>query len=197
MKSFPCLLFLFLVLGLPGEAFPADPAAGREKARPCFACHGEDGNSANPRYPKLAGQLAGYIFKQTLDFKEGRRKDEIMSTMIQIIPGRKDLEDIAAYFAAQPVMKGRSVNYKSAKRGRRLFRNERCVYCHEEGAKPVGPFVPGAPVIGGQHKAYLIKAMQDIRSGRRKGDIYDLMYKTLNRLSAKDIEDIAEFLSGL
>jgi cytochrome c553 len=119
--------------------------------------------------------------------------------MIQLIPAPSDLIDIAAYFAAQPVMTGTpaATAQDKIKRGAELFINERCIFCHEEGAKPSGPFTPGAPVIGGQHKQYLIKAMMDIRSQKRRADIYNLMYQTLSRLQKQDIELIAEYLSSL
>lgn len=174
-----------------------DAAVGAQKAAVCFGCHGKDGNSVSPDYPKLAGQLYGYILKETLDFKSGARKDAIMSGVIQIIPEIHDLQDIAAYFSSLPVMRGTVTNENLAARGKKLFNSERCFFCHEEGGKPEGEFTPKAPVIGGQHQAYLIKAMQDIRDGKRRGDIYNLMPQTLKRLSDEDIKAIAEFLGGL
>lgn len=181
-----------------GVAYGAgDPVAGKEKAAPCTSCHGVDGNSKQTAYPKLAGQLASYIVKQTVDFQEGRRKDNIMSGMVSMVTNREDLEDIAAYFASQPTMKGKHTSSPIAKKGKRLIFEERCVFCHDEGAKPGGPYITDTPVIGGQHKEYLIKAMKDIKSAKRKADIYGLMYKTLNRLSDEDIAAIAEYLSSL
>lgn len=198
------LMYKILLLGWfvwfsPVAIATGDPEAGKTKAKVCMSCHGVDGNSQNPAYPKLAGQLEDYLVKQTMDFKTGKRKDEIMSAMIQLISAPSDLFDIAAYYAAQPVMAGAPVATAKDKieRGAELFRNERCIFCHDEGAKPTGPFNPDAPVIGGQHKQYLIKAMMDIRSQKRSGDIYNLMYKTLSRLTKEDIEVIAEYLSSL
>ena len=46
-----------------------DPVAGKEKSAMCQGCHGEDGNSAAPNFPKLSGQLASYIQKQIHDFQ--------------------------------------------------------------------------------------------------------------------------------
>ena len=83
-----------------------DPIAGKEKSALCQGCHGEDGNSATPDFPKLAGQYAVYIQKQINDFKSGTRKDPVMTDMAATITDPKDLLDISAYFASQPQMKG-------------------------------------------------------------------------------------------
>ena len=197
MKSCQYLLIVLFMLAAWSVHGAGDPVSGKEKAAVCFGCHGEDGNSANPRYPKLSGQLAGYIVKQTLDFKNGRRRDDIMSAMINIIPQPTDMEDVGAYFASQEVMQGDGKSDETVARGKELFIVERCTFCHGEGAKPTGPFVPGAPVIGGQHKEYLVKVMQEFKAGTRQGDIYGWMGKTLKRLSDDDLEAIATFLSSL
>lgn len=176
---------------------PGDKTAGAQKAAVCFGCHGRDGNSTSPDYPKLAGQLYGYILKETLDFKSGARKDAIMSGVIQIIPEVHDLQDIAAYFSSLPVMRGKIENEELAARGKQLFSSERCFFCHEEGGKPDGEFTPKAPVIGGQNKGYLFKTMRDIRDGKRRADVYNLMPQLLTRLTDDDLKAIAEFLGGL
>ena len=69
-----------LLLCLPLAAY-ADVEAGKRKAEACAACHGADGNSSNPIYPVLAGQTARYIYLELKDYKEGRRKDPVMSAM--------------------------------------------------------------------------------------------------------------------
>ena len=53
--------------------------AGQEKAAPCVACHGADGNSVTPEWPSLAGQHAGYIVRQLEAYKSGDREDVLMS----------------------------------------------------------------------------------------------------------------------
>ena len=191
------LLFIVFSCAVGMAHSAGDPVAGKAKAAPCTSCHGVDGNNEQTSYPKLAGQHAKYIVKQTIDFKEGRRKDNIMSGIVSMVPNRDDLEDIAAYFASQTAMKGELTSKPMAKKGERLFSDERCIFCHDEGGKPKEVYSTGAPVIGGQHKAYLIKTMNDIKFARRNADIYGLMYKTLQQLSAEDIEAIAEYLSAL
>lgn len=77
-----------------------DAAAGKSKSAVCAACHGADGNSANPMWPHLAGQHAPYLVKQMKDFKSGARKDPVMAPMAKPLSDQ-DMENLAAYFASQ------------------------------------------------------------------------------------------------
>jgi cytochrome c553 len=194
-KSFIVILLLCFSPFVQSEG---DPVLGKQKSTVCSQCHGVDGNSSDQNIPKLAGQLEIYIVTATTEFREGIRKDPLMSNIITVIRNDKDLEDIAAYFALQPRMQGQITDKQAAAEGEILFTSERCNYCHGEGGKRFAPFKENiAPVIGGQHKAYLIKAMHDIGSGKRPGDIYNLMPRLLDGLSDQQIETIAEYLSGL
>ena len=77
-----------------------DAAAGKAKAAVCSACHGADGNSTNPLWPKLAGQHADYLVKQLKAFKSGERKDPSMSPMATPLSDA-DMANLAAYYASQ------------------------------------------------------------------------------------------------
>jgi cytochrome c553 len=89
---------LLLLLCLPLAAH-ADVEAGKRKAAACAACHGADGNSTDPAFPVLAQQTARYLYLQLKDFKEGRRKDPLMSPMAE--PLSKEECSPRKYFAAQ------------------------------------------------------------------------------------------------
>jgi cytochrome c553 len=80
--------------------FAADPEAGREKSRPCAACHGADGNSPSPEFPRLAGQYADYLVKALRDYKSGARKNPVMAPQAANL-SRRDMEDLAAYYSRQ------------------------------------------------------------------------------------------------
>ena len=83
-------------------AHAADPNAGAEKAKQvCAACHGADGNSPTPMYPKLGGQHPDYLAKALRDYQSGARKNPIMSAMAKPLT-RQDIENLAAYYARQP-----------------------------------------------------------------------------------------------
>ncbi len=92
------LLFLFLASTVTFAQ--GDAAAGKAKAAACGACHGADGNSVNPMWPKLAAQHAPYLVKQLKDFKSGARKNAIMSPQAAALSD-KDMQDLAAYFSGQ------------------------------------------------------------------------------------------------
>jgi cytochrome c553 len=74
--------------------------AGKEKSRPCAACHGVDGNSAAPDFPRLAGQHASYIAKSLKEYRSGARKNPIMGPQAEKLTDR-DIADLAAYFSSQ------------------------------------------------------------------------------------------------
>src|SRR6266540_5209868 len=100
------ILHLILVIGalsavaVPMQGRAADIEAGRRKAEVCVPCHGENGNSTIPTVPSLAGQQPLYLYYQLIQFREERRKDPQMSPFAANLSDA-DMQDIAAYFAAQ------------------------------------------------------------------------------------------------
>jgi cytochrome c553 len=89
------------VLLAGGVAQAANPAAGKEKSKSCAACHGVDGNSTAPDFPRLAGQHYDYLVKALSDYKAGERKNAIMAPQAANL-SKRDIEDLAAYFSQQP-----------------------------------------------------------------------------------------------
>ena len=83
-----------------GTAFGGDAAEGQAKSKPCAACHGPDGNSVSPAFPRLAGQHYSYLVKALTRYKSGERKNPIMSPQAANL-SRRDIEDLAAYFSQQ------------------------------------------------------------------------------------------------
>jgi cytochrome c553 len=180
---------------------PGDPIAGKSKAELCFGCHGEDGNSTEPLIPKLAGQYGIYIAKQVRNYQDSIRTHEIMGAMAASVSDG-DLADIAAYFASQPMMKGASPS--SNQIGKKLFENDdlsrmmvRCNNCHGATGKGQNPGNPVYPVIGGQHKDYLLGQLVNFRKGTRNNSPGGVMNITVHRLSDAELEALAEYVSGL
>jgi len=94
-------LAVALALGT-GGAKAADLAAGQAKAKEvCAACHGVDGNSPSPDFPKLAGQHGDYLAKALRDYKAGTRKNAIMAGFAGALSA-KDIDNLAAYYGSQP-----------------------------------------------------------------------------------------------
>ncbi len=182
-----------------------DAKAGKDKAEACFGCHGEDGISIDPAtFPNLAGQFAGYTFKQIVDYQSGIREDDTMGAMASMVDGRQDMSDISAYFESLKPMKNKAKNNKAAKAGADIYQNGNkklgtyaaCVRCHGdkgEGKDKNALF----PVISGQQKAYTIKQMKDFKTGVRKNDPAGMMAMVAQGMTDKEIEAVSEYLSGL
>ena len=78
-----------------------DIDAGREKSQPCQACHGADGQSTAPQFPRLAGQYPDYMVQALMAYRTGARKNPIMAPFAAPLSPR-DMEDLAAYYATRP-----------------------------------------------------------------------------------------------
>jgi len=102
MTRMQATLVAMVVVLTPALAFGADLVAGQEKVKQvCSACHGQDGNSQSPDYPKLGGQYPDYLAKALRDYKSGARKNPIMAGFAATLTD-KDIDNVAAYFASQP-----------------------------------------------------------------------------------------------
>ena len=98
------LILLAAVLGVAGTATAADLQAGQAKAKEvCQTCHGMDGNSQNPDYPKIGGQYPDYLAKALRDYKSGARKNPIMAGFAGTL-SKQDIENVSAYYASQPAV---------------------------------------------------------------------------------------------
>lgn len=174
-----------------------NPVAGKEKSAMCQGCHGENGNSTSSDYPKLAGQYAAYIQKQVNNFKAGSRTDPVMSGMAATVTEDQDLLDIAAYFSSQHQMK--SAKPVANKSGQERFTDpgNGCATCHGVNGKGLAPDKSQAPVIGGQHKDYLVKQLNNFRSGARRNDPGGMMGIVAGFMTDEEIEDVASYISGL
>ena len=82
---------------LPAHA-AGNAEAGKAKSATCAACHGVDGNSSVPSFPKLAGQNSDYLYHSLKDYKSGKRKNPIMAGQVQTLTDA-DMRDLAAYFS--------------------------------------------------------------------------------------------------
>jgi cytochrome c553 len=177
---------------LCGPAAAQDVAAGRAKAAVCAACHGPDGNSTNPAWPTLAGQTWRYTYLQLKDFKEGRRGDPQMTPFAANL-SRDDMLDLAAYFAAQkPAAPAFKPDPAKIERGRAKAAEALCTMCHLGGFKGQNEI----PRVAGQHPEYIVKQMQDFKSGRRTNDAGN-MSAVSKTLSDADIDALAQYLANL
>jgi len=96
-RMLPAACALMVVLSAPALA---DTDAGKRKSQACVACHGPDGNSPVPDFPRIAGQHYDYLVKALKDYKSGARKSPIMAPLVANLTQR-DIEDLAEYYSSQ------------------------------------------------------------------------------------------------
>lgn len=105
MKNLVIAIFTSTFLLISGHGIAGDIEAGKKKAgEVCAACHGPDGNSPNPAFPKIGGQYATYIETSLIGYKSGARKDPVMSGMAAAL-SEEDIENLAIYYASQRGLK--------------------------------------------------------------------------------------------
>ncbi|MCC2656556.1 MAG: cytochrome c4 [Panacagrimonas sp.] len=185
-----------------GPAFlKGDAKAGETKAGACAACHGPAGNSAMPAWPKLAGQGAPYTYAQLKAFKEGKRANPIMQAQAAPLSDQ-DMQDLAAYFAAQPAAPGVAskdavaVAEKLYRAGNAESGVPACAACH--GPTGAGNPAAGYPRVGGQHADYNTAQLTAYRKGERKaGANGQIMSEVAAKLTDEEIAALASYLNGL
>ena len=199
---------IVLALVLAGNQAMAggDAEAGQAKAATCVACHGVDGNSAVPTFPKLAGLGHKYLLKQMKDIRDGRRPVALMAGQVDNMSDQ-DLADIAAFYDAQPRTGGMADPDKVAL-GRKVYlagiaerQVPACSGCHSPTGNGNGP--AGYPSLGGQHAEYIAGQLKMFRkgyedpTGRTNGGEAKIMRTTAFRMSDMEIEAVASYIAGL
>lgn len=207
-----------------GSAFAqGNASAGKTKAASCAGCHGEDGNSMMPGFPKLAGQHQGYLVKQLQAFKSGARISPMMAPLAQSLDDQA-MEEIAAYYAGNKItpnpapkpatndddddapakteeqLKAELDNLIT--QGSDLYRNgnlsrevSACVACH-------GPYAEGNkpasyPSLHSQHADYVIKTLTDFKTGARSNNRENMMHMIATKMTDADIKAVAYYISTM
>ena len=200
-KSLTILLATLIgLIAAPSVLAQGDAAAGQAKSALCAACHGNDGNSQLAMNPKLAGQNAKYLVKQLQDFKSGARAGATMSAMVLSL-SEGDMQDLAAWYSSQqPTVLG--ANPESIELAESLYRGGNkelsvaaCSACHSPTGRGNAP--AGFPAISGQHPEYTLLQLKDFRAGTRQNDTSAMMRTVVERLTDKELEALASYISGL
>jgi len=197
----------------------ASSNAGKEKAASCVSCHGEHGNSLVSTFPKLAGQHSSYFIKQLQAFKNGTRKNPMMSAIAAGL-SQEDMADLGAYYASQkisanelPILdedddekpvattaKNNNTVQEIIAQGSDLYRNgdltrevSACIACHGpfgEGNKPAA-----FPSLKSQHADYLIKSLTDYKTDTRSNNPDNMMRMIAKKMTAEEIKAVAYRIS--
>lgn len=188
---------LVLLVGGPALADDADKAK-TIVTNLCSACHGLDGNSADPKFPKLAGRHPDYLVNELKQFIAGTRKSDIMVPIASTLDP-KDLKALGDYFGAQKPTRGQVQDAKAAAVGGKLYQdgNEEkgipsCAGCHN----PDGSGNKRFPRLAGQHREYLIEQMHNFRTDVRDYSTARLMREVAKLMSEDEINAVADYLNG-
>lgn len=186
------IIALFVLAATSLGAQAQDVEAGKKKAEACVACHGPNGNSAIGAFPTLAGQNARYIYLQLRDFKEGRRKNPMMSPVAAAME-KQDMHDLAAYFASQKQARtGFKPDLERVKAGAAKAEESLCSMCHLGGMAGQNE----VPRLAGQHPEYIIGQLKSFKARERTNDAGN-MTSLAQTLSEEDITNLAHWINSL
>lgn len=174
--------------------------AGQQKAQVCQGCHGVEGNSTIPMYPKLAGQIEGYLAKELRDFKSGARKDPVMSALAMPLSD-SDIINVSAYYASTKPKPGVAVgDANTIALGKKIYRGgnaktgvSACMSCHGPSGHGIPPRFPR---VSGQHAAYTEKQLMQFKNDARANDD-SIMRRIAFRMSEAEIKAVAQYMAGL
>jgi len=206
MKTSAMIFSLMLGLSASAALADGDAAAGESKTAVCAACHGADGNSMVPTFPKLAGQNEKYLYDQLVKIRDGGRPIPTMIGQLDAMSDQ-DLENIAAFYASQPATGGQA-DPDLVALGQQIYRGgissrniPACTACHAPRGQGNAP--AGYPRLAGQHAEYTALQLQmyrkgyDDETGRSTDGDTKIMRTVAFQLSDKEIEALASYLAGL
>jgi cbb3-type cytochrome c oxidase subunit III len=189
------------------NAWAAEPegtvTAGKLIAvRDCEDCHGRDGNSISPTFPRLAAQTEVYLTKQLHQFKGRHRIDPTSGNMWTVAEAlnEQQIKDIASYFSQQKGAHGPAAAPDVMAEGQKIFQSgipdkgvPACSACH--GANAQGSVQTEAPRLAGQWRRYLVAQLNGFHSEERPSAV--AMHAIVQSLSAQNIDVLAQYLQSL
>jgi cytochrome c553 len=205
MKRITVLFMSLLVCGVAQASSAApivkkpDLAAGEAKAtQVCAGCHAVDGSRGAAPTPILQGQHPDYLVKQLREFKEGKRKNAVMSGMAAALSD-DDMRNVSAFYASKMAKPGSAKNEALSALGEKIFRGgvmaksvAACAACHS----PNGAGMPAQyPRLAGQHRDYTKAQLVAFRQGERTNSVQ--MSAIAANLSDKEIDALADYIAGL
>ncbi|MDP3438674.1 MAG: c-type cytochrome [Azonexus sp.] len=164
----------------------------------CFLCHGLEGESASPVFPRLAGQHSEYITKQLGEFKSGKRKSDTMKPQSEELTPA-EMKSLGAFFeakkaSARPVkdVELTAVGKYVFNRGNQFSGLPACASCH--GPKGLG--TPQLPRLAGQHPRYTEDQLKQFNSRERNND-NAVMHTVASKLTELERNAVAEYIATL
>ncbi len=190
-KNTTVLIGAVVFLCLSISSFAADIEAGKAKASVCVACHGPGGNSVNSDFPSLSGQPAQAISTQLFRYREGNRKNPVMSVYAAELTN-SDMNNLAAYFSSIKRTTLHETKPANLTAGPELANKYNCTQCH-------GPNLLGLqhiPRVAGQQHNYLIDQLRGFKAQTR-ADMDGNMSSAAANLNDADIVVLADYIAGM
>lgn len=164
----------------------------------CFICHGADGESSSPVFPRLAGQNANYVARQLSDYKAGKRKSTTMQPMVEDLSA-DDFKALGLYFASRPTIGHPIEDGELAQMGRFIFVRGNpysgvaaCATCHGKDAHGSETL----PRLAGQHAQYTENQLKQFNKRERTND-NAVMHGIASKLTELELKAVAAYISGL
>lgn len=163
----------------------------------CSLCHGAEGESASPIFPRLAGQHPEYIAKQLADFKNGRRKGTMNDQAAEL--NDEEMKALGVFFSEKKPKSYTIREEDLGAVGRYVYQKGNpysgvaaCASCHG----PKGDGTVQLPRLAGQHAAYLEAQLKDFNKRERTND-NAVMHAIASKLTELEIKAVTLYISGL
>ena len=134
------------------------------------------------------------------DNKPAERKSPVMAAMVAPLSA-EDMKNIGAYYAQQEPTPGAAKDKELAEQGEKIYRGGNiesglpaCSGCHSPNGSGIPPHYPR---LAGQHAVYTVAQLRAFRTEQRANDTNSVMREIVSRMSEKEMEAVAEFISGL
>lgn len=192
-----CLTAGLCLTHLPSRATDATRAEEIVQGK-CFICHGADGESSSPVFPRLAGQHAGYVARQLADYRSGKRVSTTMQPMVSDL-APADFNALGKYFETRPPQKHKVDDTELAQMGRFIYLRGNpysgvpaCSGCHG----PQGHGTETLPRLAGQHAQYTENQLKQFNKRERTND-NAVMHSIAVKLTELEVKAVAAYVSGL
>ena len=164
----------------------------------CFICHGMEGESSSPVFPRLAGQNAAYVTRQLSDYKSGKRVSSAMQPMVRDL-NIADFKALGVWFASRKPQAHAVEDAELAQVGRFIFQRGNpysgvaaCAACHG----PQGHGTEALPRLAGQHALYTENQLKAFNKRQRTND-NAAMHLIASKLTEFEMKAVASYISGL
>ena len=182
------------VQSLRAQHIAAGQALATER---CAVCHGEQGQSVAPDFPRLAGQNAAYVMKQLKDFATGARTSPTMGDKAKQLSEEQMFAIGLFYQSMRPTVtlvadaKLAQVGEFVYERGNTHTALPACVTCHGSAARGTAEL----PRLAGQHPDYIVRQMQAFKDRSRSNDSA-IMHLVAERITELELQAVAAYLGG-